>query len=153
MTASHAELIPVLQAAVAPVILISGVGLLLLSMTNRYARVIDRARALAREHAAGGAEAARRHAGEQAAVIWKRAKLLRTAIVLATACIFGVAVTVVSIFLGQLLALDVGPLVALVFLASLLALVGSLAYLIRDFALSLQALKLELATIDPKFNE
>ena len=38
-----AELIPVLQMAVGPVILISGIGLILLSMTNRFGRVIDRA--------------------------------------------------------------------------------------------------------------
>ena len=38
------ELIPVLQTAIGPVILISGVGLLLLTMTNRLGRVIDRAR-------------------------------------------------------------------------------------------------------------
>ena len=40
------ELIPILQIAVGPVILISGVGLLLLSMTNRLGRAIDRARIL-----------------------------------------------------------------------------------------------------------
>jgi hypothetical protein len=44
-----AELIPVLQVAVGPVILVSGVGLLLLTMTNRLARVIDRSRLLYRE--------------------------------------------------------------------------------------------------------
>ena len=37
-----AQLIPVLQTAIGPMILISGVGLLLLSMTNRLGRVIDR---------------------------------------------------------------------------------------------------------------
>jgi hypothetical protein len=46
---SLTELIPVLQMAIGPVILISGVGLLLLSMTNRLGRVIDRARLLYRE--------------------------------------------------------------------------------------------------------
>ena len=37
------DLLPVLQVAIGPVILISGVGLLLLSMTNRLGRTIDRA--------------------------------------------------------------------------------------------------------------
>ena len=41
------DLVPILQMAVGPVILISGVGLLLLSMTNRLGRVIDRSRLLA----------------------------------------------------------------------------------------------------------
>ena len=41
-----------LQLAVSPVILISAYGLLLLSMTNRLGRAIDRARLLVREGAA-----------------------------------------------------------------------------------------------------
>ena len=48
-TLSVAQLIPVLQTAIGPTILISGVGLLLLTMTNRLARTIDRTRAVARE--------------------------------------------------------------------------------------------------------
>src|ERR1039457_3922044 len=41
--------VQILTASIAPVIVISGVGLLLLSITNRYGRVIDRARLLMRE--------------------------------------------------------------------------------------------------------
>jgi Protein of unknown function (DUF2721) len=48
MTPVH-ELIPVLQVAIGPVILISGVGLLLLTLTNRYGRTIDRSRLLVGE--------------------------------------------------------------------------------------------------------
>jgi hypothetical protein len=40
-------LIPTLQLAVGPVILISGIGLLLLSMTTRFGRTIDRTREIA----------------------------------------------------------------------------------------------------------
>jgi hypothetical protein len=40
------ELVPTIQLAIGPVILVSGVGLLLLSMTNRFGRVIDRSRQL-----------------------------------------------------------------------------------------------------------
>jgi hypothetical protein len=38
--------VQLLQLAISPMVLISAVGLLLLSKTNRMARVIDRARAL-----------------------------------------------------------------------------------------------------------
>jgi len=41
------QIVPALRLSIGPVILISGAGLVLLSMTNRYARVIDRARNLA----------------------------------------------------------------------------------------------------------
>ena len=43
------QLIPILAASIAPVIVISGVGLRLLSMTNRYSKVIDRARELIKD--------------------------------------------------------------------------------------------------------
>ena len=46
---SLAPIIPVLQVAVGPVILISGVGLLILSMSNRFGRIIDRTRVLGHE--------------------------------------------------------------------------------------------------------
>ena len=41
------ELIPILQVSIGPTILVSGVGLLLLSMTNRLGRIVDRTRQLA----------------------------------------------------------------------------------------------------------
>ena len=55
-----AELVPVLQVAVGPVILISGVGLLLLTMTNRFGRIIDRSRILAAQLHHGAPDEKRR---------------------------------------------------------------------------------------------
>ena len=43
------ELIMILQASLTPVILISGVGLVQLSMVHRFARPVDRIRYLAQE--------------------------------------------------------------------------------------------------------
>src|SRR5580658_5843608 len=53
------SVVQILTASIAPVIVISGVGLLLLSISNRYGRALDRARLIMRElqsGAAGGAE-------------------------------------------------------------------------------------------------
>ena len=61
-----------LQLAVSPVILISAYGLLLLSMTNRLGRAIDRARLLVREGAAKE---------DQITIITQRAGWIRSAIV------------------------------------------------------------------------
>ncbi|MEO0055776.1 MAG: hypothetical protein RLZZ50_1723, partial [Verrucomicrobiota bacterium] len=44
--ASHA-LLPLIQSAITPVILITGLGSLLLTMTNRLGRIVDRTRILA----------------------------------------------------------------------------------------------------------
>ena len=55
-------LIRILHASISPVALISGVGLLILSMTNRFARVTDRLRELA---AVEPAERAKQRAAER----------------------------------------------------------------------------------------
>ena len=65
-----------LSASVSPMLVISAAGLLLLSMTNRYGRVIDRARAYRKHWATlpeGSAEAAATK--EELEVVWKRARL------------------------------------------------------------------------------
>ena len=50
MLPSHLDqILPELRDAIGPVILISGVGLLLLTMTNRLGRAIDRSRQLKQE--------------------------------------------------------------------------------------------------------
>ena len=77
------ELLPILQMAIGPVILISGVGLLLLSMTNRYARVIDRARQLA-DALRDFPKAHNRQLSEQLRILSRRARLVRASITLAT---------------------------------------------------------------------
>ncbi|MBL8152442.1 MAG: DUF2721 domain-containing protein, partial [Blastocatellia bacterium] len=43
------ELTEILQTAISPVVMISGVGLLVMSLTNRLARTTDRARALSKD--------------------------------------------------------------------------------------------------------
>jgi hypothetical protein len=141
---SVSELIPVLQVAIGPVILISGVGLLLLTMTNRYGRVIDRSRLLCREleGMAGGAD--REHVLAQLGILMRRAELIRLAILLAGVSVLLAATLVIILFLTALLGLEVAWLITLVFSGCMLALIGSLAAFILDVNRSLAALKLEV---------
>ena len=78
---SLAQLLPILQLAIGPVILISGVGLLQLSLTNRLGRLID-----ARRVAGPGGDAVTaeqpRAIDEQLAIIDQRAGILRRSITL-----------------------------------------------------------------------
>ena len=70
------EIVPVLQVATGPVILISGVGLLLLTMTNRLGRTIDRARQLCRDLPESSGEK-RGQTLTQITIIYRRAKVIR----------------------------------------------------------------------------
>ena len=81
------QIIPELRDAVGPVILISGVGLLLLTMTNRLGRTIDRARQLKHELAPlAGQE--REQVQAQVDIIFRRAKIIRLAIVVLIAVLY-----------------------------------------------------------------
>jgi len=70
------KIIPVLQVAISPVILISGVGLLLLTMTNRLGRVIDRVRQLNRVLSEHGDEPHEQTLA-QVAILYRRARMPR----------------------------------------------------------------------------
>ena len=137
------QLIPVLQGAIGPVILISGVGLFLLTLTNRFGRAVDRSRQLAREmRQARGLD--RRTLAGQVDNLFHRARVIRFAITMAAMSLLLAAVLIVSIFLTALLQLEVGILISLLFIGCLLALVFSLCAFLLDIHLSLVALRLEL---------
>lgn len=138
-----ADLIPTLQLAIGPVILISGVGLLLLSMTNRFGRIIDRAHLLA--HASGepgGASYAA--AAEQLAILARRARIVRAAIMLATISALLAATLVIAIFGGVLLHLSIAAAIVGLFGLCMVSLIASLLFFLSDINLSLRALWLEM---------
>ncbi len=145
MGTSAAQLIRILSASIAPVIVISGVGLLLLSMTNRYGKLLDRARDLLRDMDGAGEVTRRGVLAEQLRILYRRARILRLAIILSSVSILFVALTVISLFAGQVLQAQVDYLSAPLFGCCLLALVGSLYLFIRDVSISLSALELEIA--------
>ena len=142
------ELIPVLQVAIGPVILISGVGLLLLTMTNRLGRAIDRARSLARD-LRGAREYDREQVLAQVAIIYRRARLIRLTIALAALSVLLAALLVIVLFLSALMKWDQGLAIILIFIACMGSLIASLVTFLQDIQLSLVALKLELKQVKP----
>lgn len=136
-------LIQILQTAISPVTLISGVGLLVLSMTNRFARTTDRARELARTARHESPDlAANLHV--QIRILYRRSRILLYAISLALTSVFFISLVIVSLFVGSVLNLDQHIWIGMLFTLSLLSLAASLALFIHDMTLALQALKLEL---------
>lgn len=137
------ELIPVLQIAIGPVILISGVGLLLLSMTNRLSRVIERARSLlaVSESASGRA---RKRVLAQIDILWGQARLIRLSILLASASLLSAACLIIVLFTTALFHVEDAWLISILFVTCLLSLIGSLIVFITDINRSLSAFKVEL---------
>jgi hypothetical protein len=137
------QLVPVLQTAIGPVILISGIGLLLLTMTNRLGRAIDRARILV-GNLPNTTETRRVKIAAQLQILWRRARLIRLAITLASVSALAAAILIIVLFLTALWQIETSWIIVVLFTVCMLCLIGSLALFIHDINQSLAALKLEL---------
>lgn len=137
-----AQLIPVLQTAIGPMILISGVGLIILSMTNRLGRTADRVRVLAATIETTPDKAAA--ISPQLDILWKRARLARTAITLAAMSALAAAVLIIVLFFTALWQIETAWLTATLFVLCMGCLIGSLIGFIKDINQTLAALRLEL---------
>jgi uncharacterized oligopeptide transporter (OPT) family protein len=137
------SLLPIIQASTTPVILISGLGLLLLTMTNRMARIVDRTRAYA-SHLRKAEADERRRLEIQLEHTWQRAKLVRLALTFATSSMLASSALVIAIFIGATLRMDLSGLMLVLFLSAIALLVASLVAFLRDIFVSLAALHLEV---------
>jgi hypothetical protein len=114
-----------IQLAVAPVFLLSGVGVVLTVLTNRLARIIDRARLVETRLSAQTEES-----GAQIQIelrdLSKRAHIVQVAITLCTTCALLICLVIVSLFAGEALARDLSKLIVILFIAGLFAFIGAL---------------------------
>jgi hypothetical protein len=140
------ELVPILHAAVGPVILISGAGLLLLSITNRFGRILDRSRDLA---ATVRQSPPNERAGllEQLGFLSRRARLVRLSILFAVFSVLLASTLVITLFLAALLKMDSVLASVALFMGCMGSLIISLILFLQDINLSLAALKLELRSV------
>ena len=137
------DLIPLIQLSVSPVIVISAVGLVLLSMTNRYGRVIDKARHLL-DKASHAAPDGKAHVHSQIRIIYARCRSLRLAIFLASLSLLLMAMLMCLLFLFNLMHIELALLLVVLFIASMMCLSGSLLSFLVDINGSLHALTIEV---------
>lgn len=118
----------IIQLAIAPVFLLTGVGTKLAVLTNRLARIIDRSRVIENKlHAEADADAQ----GELV-TLYRRAHLINRAITLSTACGLLVCVVIAALFIGDALNLALAKFIALCFVLGMFSLIGSFVYLLRE---------------------
>lgn len=142
------SVVQILTACIAPVIVISGIGLLLLSITNRYGRAIDRARLIMRElQSRDSSSADIRHLEEQLRHTHQRARILRASMIYGSLSIFFVSLMILSLFAEQVFQLHMDFVALPFFAACVVSLVVSIYYSIRDITLSLRALELEMSGV------
>jgi len=142
-TKQLSELVPVLQTAIGPVILISGVGLLLLTFANRFGRAVDRTRQLLREIRTTSGETRTRLKG-QVENLYERARLIQRAIIFGAISVLFAALLIIALFFTALLQLEMAILISVLFICCLASLIASLIAFTMEIRLSLVALKLEM---------
>jgi len=128
----------VIQLAVAPVFLLSGVGVILTVLTNRLARVVERARGL--EAASSTADGPMRQGELQ--VLARRARLMNRAITLSTLCALLVSFVVVALFVDAFVDLNLSTLIAAMFVIAMFSLIVALLCFLREVFLAIGALRI-----------
>ena len=137
------ELLPVLQNAIGPVIIISGISLFLLVTTNRLGRVIDRVRDLAtKQYDEDDNKVSKIKL--QLGILWTRARILRITIIFASTGLLASALMIIVLFIGSISAINLSMTIVLLFAICLFCLILAILLLIYDINKSLEALKLEM---------
>lgn len=128
----------IIQLAIAPVFLLTGVCTNLTVLTNRLARIVDRSRMLEDrlEKAPRGADT------DELEALYRRGHLINYAITLSTACGLLVCLVIALLFLGDTLNLPLDRYIAGLFVFAMLALIGSFGYLLREIFIASKNMRL-----------
>lgn len=129
-----------IQLAVAPVFLLSGVGVSLGVLATRLGRIIDRARLLEEQSQASETPG---QAGRVAELgtLSLRAHLVNRAITLFTACALFICLLIATLFLGALLRLELVALLAGLFIVAMVALIVGYLHFLREIFLATRSLR------------
>ena len=131
----------VIQLAIAPVFLLSGVSAMLGVLSHRLSRIIDRGRLLEGRLAEAAVEK-QATLRQELGVLARRARLVNRAIALCTMCALLVCAVIISLFVGAFFGADVSYVIGVVFVAALTSLAGGLVIFLREITLATRSLRI-----------
>lgn len=122
-----------IQLAVAPIFLLTGVATTLMVLTNRLARIVDRGRVLEARSPADKSELL---------VVERRARLIYRALSLGVFSAILVCLVMTLAFVGEIFRFNVAAAIAVLFMTSLFSYTGTLVCLLREVFLALGSFSL-----------
>jgi hypothetical protein len=125
----------VIQLAVAPVFLLTGVGAILSVLVNRLGRVVDRFRTLERT-LPDATENVLASIQVEMTILERRARLIHWAVALCTGCALLVCVVIAMLFVSSVTQVEMPVFIAILFIMAMLSLVVGLLYFLREIALA-----------------
>ncbi len=117
----------VIQQALTPVFLLGGVGTLLNVLTGRLARIVDRFRFLSEKNAVHY---------DEFLTLPTRVRLIHKAISFCCVCALLVCMSIVILFMGAELELNISRITSLLFVAAMLTLTAGITCFLREIALA-----------------
>lgn len=138
--ASVATASQVIQLAVAPVFLLTGIGAILGVLTGRLSRVVDRFRVLNEKYANADHthvdSLAYKKVTNEIHLLQRRAELVHWAITLCTLALLFVAIVIGILFLGSEMRWNSSGYVSLLFIMAMLSLIMGLGFFLGEIQLS-----------------
>jgi len=137
------SLVEFFQSTISPLVLISGVGLILLSLTNRLARTIDRSRAMVSE-IENPNSTDKENKKRQLKILVKRSYILKYSISSISFSILCSSLIIPVLLVMNLYQIDITILGKMFFLLSIIGIILSAIFLFVDVSLTLKALEFEV---------
>ena len=152
ITTTNNEVAMVIQAAVAPVFLLAGIGAFLNVCVSRLARIVDRTRMLEpRLLASRGDEHDR--IIDELHLLDRRIRVVNSAVLLSVSAAVLICLVVILLFAGRLVGLQFGTEIALLFIAAMLATAGGFAVFLHETRLGTTAVRVRTHLLEHRVEE
>jgi Protein of unknown function (DUF2721) len=125
-----------IQLAVAPVFLLAGISGLLMVLTTRLGRIIDRARVVEGRIPHTSRDDQQELLRAEAASLWRRIRLMNWSIRLCVGSALTICLVVVSLFVADFAHADVGSIIAVFFVTAMLLIISGLLCLLYEVGIS-----------------
>ncbi len=125
-----------IQLAIAPVFLLASIGAILSVLTIRLGRVIDRARLVEQRVLQVSTDDHRERLQVESLALWRRIKVINWAMRLAVGSALLICFVIISLFIGAFASVEIGGLLAALFILAMLLLVMALLCLLLETSIS-----------------
>ncbi len=141
-TVQSVDIAHLIQIALTPIFLISGIGVTLNVLTNRLARIVDRARATEDTLRRPDQTQSGRDLHGVLNVLARRARYINAAITLITLSALVISLVVVMLFVNAFLRWDLSVFIACMFILSMLSLAASLSAFLIEVRVATNTLRI-----------